>query len=386
MGASFTTSTRRHAWVNSLMVGVVGASAFLASCSLPGHSSAPSTVGASVATQPQDTPAEPTATPSALPSVSRSDLKTLPVPSLCGHPAGQLQNYRLPGLGSNEGYVEVEGIARDSYPGPKPVFTDLTGDGVGDASVVLACSQGGVSWPQIVAFYAPGPAVLGWVDLGRDVPGAAQQERADVTRMRRAGRDIRLSFDSYDGAGSNVSSWTTTLSYDGHGVVAQHAKHTAPSDGAPLPAVSATRSSGARVAEFLRNRFDLPQLEHPELRPSGACLLVQVHGADFDNGAIDLDVLIPGGDCGGDIAATEYRIRNDKVVRTADYCECLPTEPAYSNIIAPYDGLESATFDVVPDGNGWTLVPHPPPSAHTSDGDALSAVRGMPRPAGAGWN
>jgi hypothetical protein len=67
-------------------------------------------------------------------------------------------------------------------------FGDLNGDGTGDAAAVLYCTAGGVSWPEIIAFYTQGRArlrLLGWTYITHfNLPGIQGQENGFVRRIR----------------------------------------------------------------------------------------------------------------------------------------------------------------------------------------------------------
>jgi hypothetical protein len=81
-------------------------------------------------------------------------LSSAPVPSVCGHRAGRLVDGHLPGIPAQSGYVELtHAVLGEVKPGGR------------GAVAVLACSQGGVSWPDHLVFYSPRLTVIGHVDL-----------------------------------------------------------------------------------------------------------------------------------------------------------------------------------------------------------------------------
>jgi hypothetical protein len=139
------------------------------------------------------------------PKITTEDLERAPVPSLCGHPPGDLVDGSLPGIPENQGFVALHAKLSDSTDGV--VFGDLTGDDSIDAAVVFDCSQGGVNWPQQIVLYAPGPTILGAVDLG----AVAQFEHDDIQHMVITSGDVLVEWESYEGAGFCVKNWSAKL-------------------------------------------------------------------------------------------------------------------------------------------------------------------------------
>ena len=119
-------------------------------------------------------------------AITAADLLAAPVPASCRHRAGTLRDGELPGIPEGEGEMMLAWKAR---PGSRPddvvALGDLTGDGAGDAAAVLYCNAGGVSWPEMVAFYAPGPRLLGAVLLSDvNLPGNEPGSNDFVHRLR----------------------------------------------------------------------------------------------------------------------------------------------------------------------------------------------------------
>jgi hypothetical protein len=141
-------------------------------------------------------------------AVRASDLLSAPVPAQCRHPAGRLQGGRLPIAPDDSGYGLLE-LAH-----PAPVFADLTGDRVGDAAAVYHCTAGGVTWPDTVLFYGPGPTLLGAAPL----VDVTQTEHSDVTALAADGADVVVRWHSYDGCCFDPSDWTARLHWDGRAV------------------------------------------------------------------------------------------------------------------------------------------------------------------------
>ena len=125
-------------------------------------------------------------------AVTATDLLSAPVPASCGHRAGRLSGGVLPGVAANDGVMELAWLA-DPHQSPQAAneaFGDLTGDQAGeqageqtgdrsgDAAAVLFCDAGGVAWPEIIAFYAPGPRLLAWAYLTAfNLPGMGQDDQ-----------------------------------------------------------------------------------------------------------------------------------------------------------------------------------------------------------------
>lgn len=96
-------------------------------------------------------PAPTTAAGSATVVAEDIDLSGAPVPSLCEQPAGTLVDGELPNP-VNNGFV----MLRQELT----VIGDVMGDAAPEAVGVIACSAGGVGWPNTVEIYGPGPELL----------------------------------------------------------------------------------------------------------------------------------------------------------------------------------------------------------------------------------
>src|SRR4029079_8962321 len=109
--------------------------------------------------------------------VPASTLEMLPsslVPSLCGHPAGRLVTGTMPGIEPTSGGVWMDGRL--------PVaIGDVSGDGIPEAAVVVACNQGGVSWPDHIVVYTAGNVLVGAIDLATLTEGAARGTVSSLT-------------------------------------------------------------------------------------------------------------------------------------------------------------------------------------------------------------
>ncbi|MBB3084201.1 hypothetical protein [Geodermatophilus sabuli] len=140
--------------------------------------------------------------------VRAADLAGAQVPSLCGHPAGQLVDGKLPIDNPSAGFVSL--VLEPSGMVPGPLLGDVTGDGLRDAVVVAECSTGGVSWPMHLLLYGPGPKLLSAVDLGPET----SLEHADVTGLQAEGTDVVVTWNGYEGAGGDPLIFSGRLHYE----------------------------------------------------------------------------------------------------------------------------------------------------------------------------
>lgn len=120
-------------------------------------------------------------------------MASAPVPAYCDMPAQTLTGGKTdaslkPKLG--------ELITDD----PAPVQADIDGDGAQELVVRYLCSAGGVTWPEIILVYGPGPTLRGHVKLG-DI---AQTEHATVTKWSNGTSGFGVWWTSYEGAGSDM--------------------------------------------------------------------------------------------------------------------------------------------------------------------------------------
>lgn len=174
-------------------------------------------------------------------SVQLDQLRSAPVPAMCQHPAGRLVNGQLPGLqangGPDPGYEDLDlgGDASGPDVHLPPVLADLTGDGSGDALAVVHCSAGGVSWPDELVLWGPGPALL----TSRDLSAVHPAEHANVQSILREGRDVRVTWGTTQGCCFESTEWTARLHFDGKALQVLDARMTSgPSNPYPTLAPS----------------------------------------------------------------------------------------------------------------------------------------------------
>src|SRR5258708_3382825 len=153
--------------------------------------------------------------------VTAQDLLSAPVPASCQHPAGRLVNGTLPGIPANRGAMQLAWLAnpRGITEAAATAFGDLNGGGTGDAATVLDCFAGGVSWPEIIAFYAPGPKLLAWTYITAfNRPGIPTQENAFFRRIGYAGGAVYAEWatqDEGDAAAVATLDYSATLKLAG---------------------------------------------------------------------------------------------------------------------------------------------------------------------------
>ncbi|MGQ0466873.1 MAG: esterase/lipase family protein [Sporichthyaceae bacterium] len=95
------------------------------------------------------------------------ELEGLPVPSVCGHPAGTLVDGRLPGLAPEQGEVVLASTLNPARFKDYVAFGDLTSDGVPDTVVVLKCTDANGPGPDSVLVYDSQATLLGGIGLDR---------------------------------------------------------------------------------------------------------------------------------------------------------------------------------------------------------------------------
>jgi hypothetical protein len=111
-----------------------------------------------------------TSTP-ALAPVTAEQLRQAPIGPLCGHPAGRLQDGKLPGIDESAGFVALGGSPYAANFAPLPPdaktmdFGDLDGDGVAEGVAIVGCSAGGNDFEAQAFAWGPGPRLIGPVPL-----------------------------------------------------------------------------------------------------------------------------------------------------------------------------------------------------------------------------
>jgi hypothetical protein len=116
-----------------------------------------------------------------------SELESLPVPALCGHPAGNLVGGYLPNVPPEQGQVALASTLDPSRFKDYTVFGDITGDGVPDTVVVLKCSDANGEGADAVAAYDSQASLLGYVSLDT-VTGRPRNEIYRVSVDKEVGK------------------------------------------------------------------------------------------------------------------------------------------------------------------------------------------------------
>jgi hypothetical protein len=188
------------------------------------------------------------------------DLLSAPVPAACRLKAGRLVNGVEPGIPEDHGYMELASSLQGAAARTKlTAFGDLRGSGARDAAAVLDCSAGGVSWPQIIAFYSPGPALLGWAYLTDfNLPGIDGQQNTAVQQISYRSGGIAAEWSTQDnGDAAAVSSldYSAILRLSGSKVTASQLTGTT-----ELPTVTAFLGDLRHGNEAAAARYAAPSL------------------------------------------------------------------------------------------------------------------------------
>lgn len=136
------------------------------------------------------------------------DIAFAPVPADGIHPAGRLFFGRLPLIPTTDGGVWLN---RDH------MLQTSSLNGEEHVLAVLDSTAGGVGWPQTLVLYGRGagelPILLGSLPLGGVTEISA--EHVIVNTLTASGNEVRVSGESYEGAGFQVRDWSAALSFDG---------------------------------------------------------------------------------------------------------------------------------------------------------------------------
>ncbi|MEU4197098.1 hypothetical protein AB0E69_34715 [Kribbella sp. NPDC026611] len=139
-----------------------------------------------------------------LPAVTTAGLLQAEAPEMCRHQAGRLVNGNLPIADPlHDGYASIRLNGADWITPLPPATTDLNADGIKDTAVAFDCSAGGVTWPETIAIYGPGPTLVASIDLDKYV----QTEHSDVKALTVQGNRIAVHWISYEGAGFGQQAW-----------------------------------------------------------------------------------------------------------------------------------------------------------------------------------
>lgn len=98
---------------------------------------------------------------------SKSQLKSLRVPSMCQNPAGTLVNGELPG---HHVYLDTA----------KSKLGQIKKGGGKEAAAVFHCSQGGIGWPDHLVFYGADGSIIGRFDTASVGASGGRQQVSSV--------------------------------------------------------------------------------------------------------------------------------------------------------------------------------------------------------------
>jgi pimeloyl-ACP methyl ester carboxylesterase len=160
--------------------------------------------------------------------VTAQELLSAPVPASCEHAAGRLVNGLLPGIPANHGEMQLAWLNTSLLSkSAGTAFGDLNSDGMGDAATVLYCNAGGVSWPDVIAFYAQGQAglkLLAWAYITNfNLPGIRGQENGFVRQIRYQEGAVYAEWstqDNGDAAATSTLDYSATLRLSGGKIIA----------------------------------------------------------------------------------------------------------------------------------------------------------------------
>jgi hypothetical protein len=94
-----------------------------------------------------------------------TEVQSLPVPALCGHPAGKLVDGYLPGVDPGQGYVALAASLDPNRTKDYIAYGDITHQGVSDTIVVLKCADANGPGADVVAAYDNEGNALGVISL-----------------------------------------------------------------------------------------------------------------------------------------------------------------------------------------------------------------------------
>jgi hypothetical protein len=160
------------------------------------------------------------------PAVTANELLSAPVPAACEHKAGRLVGGVQPGIPQNHGLMQLAWIGSGAAArAGLTAFGDFTGKDETDAAAILECNAGGVSWPEIIAFYSPGPTLLSWSYLTEfNLPGLGSDEQStEVQQIAYHDGGVAAEWstqDNDDAAATSSLDYSAVLRLSDHKIVA----------------------------------------------------------------------------------------------------------------------------------------------------------------------
>lgn len=142
-----------------------------------------------------------------LPETTENSLRSAVAPAMCEYPSYRMVDGQVPSNLISPGFVGLTKDGGVSGTNDSPLSVDLDGDGNLEVVGVFTCGRGGVSWPNVIGVYGPGPTLLGSADL----LDLRQAEHSDITSMSPSAGAVDLRWKSYEGAGFDVKEWRGRL-------------------------------------------------------------------------------------------------------------------------------------------------------------------------------
>jgi hypothetical protein len=231
--------------------------------------------------------------------VTTDDLLSAPVPAACQHEAGTLAQGQLPGIPPSQGEMRLAWLNDGRARSDLFASGDLNADDNPDAATVLYCNAGGVSWPEIIAFYTHGPKLLGFKYLSDiNLPGHNPGENATVYKIRYVSGMIEATWMTQqdgDAAATPTLDYSARLRWNGHQIAVSNLTATTEQKTADLfttdvrngDMTAANKLAASGVADTLIDQFR----SYPTAQSSAP----QCHGLlDSDLPRTVLDLVNPG--------------------------------------------------------------------------------------------
>lgn len=175
--------------VDESVLEVVGFALFRAPCSHVGMPNDPPAMDAVAAQLQQEAAAN---------RLEPTQLYNAPIPPSCTHPAAQLEDKK-------RDWYQAGGA---ELTGPTVTVPNLRGDGQPTLMSAIACTAGGVGWPQLLLAYGEGPTLLSWVDLADVTPA----EHATITAMAPSSTSaVHVEWGTTEGCCSNAKTFSGVL-------------------------------------------------------------------------------------------------------------------------------------------------------------------------------
>jgi len=142
-------------------------------------------------------------TAAAAAGVTADQLRNGPVPELCWHPAGQL----------HDGQLLAEEVGTGNVWFVDSALGKISSKVKHGAAAIISCYAGGVSWPDNIVLYGPGPTVLGTIDLGEvfDDQGMEERPRAESVKVSKGVTTVEVNGIARGSQSPNFGSASATI-------------------------------------------------------------------------------------------------------------------------------------------------------------------------------